>query len=77
MKISKKTRDWMVQQVKMMHNTDSLAVMRRAYKDAGLSETRFNWDVLLQCGAHPGYAGGITDDHIDTALRAVMRELTH
>ncbi len=49
------------------------------YKKGDLSPERFRWD-LLHCAANSGaidyhslYIGGLNDNHIDTALRAITK----
>lgn len=45
------------------------------YKARGLSEMRFRWDVLHACCISTGflYNAGLNDDHIDTALRKIVK----
>ena len=47
-----------------------------------VNAVRFRWDMFYNgCRARPGglsfelYDGGINDDHVDTVLRNVMKEL--
>ena len=46
------------------------------YKAAGLSQTRFRWDVAHKAGLTPFFCRVIypyaSDSHIDTALRKAM-----
>lgn len=43
----------------------------------GQTPMRIRWDILWSAlGREPlGYSGGLTDEHIDTALRRIMREM--
>lgn len=49
------------------------------YKDQGLSPKRFRWDCAYAARLTPWICDNIysyaDDDHIDTALRSIMRDL--
>jgi hypothetical protein len=54
---------------------------QRQYKDAGLSDRRFRWDVLHAskydiCRLYSNECGGLNDTHIDTALRRAVASAT-
>lgn len=36
---------------------------------------RYRWDLLWASRAHPGYDNGVTDVHVDTALRSIVPPL--
>lgn len=49
-----------------------------AYKEAGLSDIRYRWDLFWAVQKHfktddhrPSEFSGLSDDHIDTALRKI------
>ena len=49
---------------------------RDKYKERGLSDMRFRWDILHWSGADiSGFYKYLSDDHIDTALRKIADEL--
>lgn len=50
-----------------------------AYKNSGLSDKRFHWDMLRQAGLITWICDNVysyaNDDHIDTALRQYFNKL--
>jgi hypothetical protein len=62
---------------------DKIAAHKEALRGDGRVkdlEMRFRWDLLWASGLSPWmsavlYPTGVNDDHIDTALRKVVREL--
>ena len=57
-------------------NLDSL---RTAYANSGLSDMRFRWDLLYAAKLSPWISANLyhylNDNHIDTALRNILKEL--
>lgn len=53
--------------------------LRKAYKDAGLTDKRYRWDLSYRAGLTPWFCsevyGYANDDHIDTALRSIVPAL--
>ena len=54
----------------LIHHSEKLY---KAYQEAGLSDERYRWDLLLRSGMSTNvyYHNGLNDDHIDTALRNI------
>ena len=50
--------------------TVDVATMRDGYRQRGLSDMRFRWDVLHASGfpTNALYYAGLNDDHIDTGF---------
>ena len=54
----------------LIHHSKEL---HQKYKDAGLSDKRYRWDLLFRSGFSTNvlYHDGLNDDNIDTALRKI------
>ena len=62
----------------MADTISSHPTIERVYRDLGYSPKRCRWDLLWETRisgwiAENIYSTGCTDDHLDTALRAVMK----
>ena len=55
-------------------STIDLAAIAKRYEARGLSATRFRWDMLHASGfdTRELYYRGLTDEHIDTAVRHIV-----
>jgi len=72
---------------KLVQGKVNLAEESKRYKEQGLSDKRFRWDLLRFAGVKIGNSAGtpgpfnlydyLDNTHIDTALKAIVKELMH
>jgi hypothetical protein len=58
--------------------TVDVMVIARNYSNLGHSPMRLRWDIMHASGVatQPLYNAGLNDNHIDTALTKIIKELT-
>ena len=76
MKIKKEHLEYMREKIAPFDNPSE----REQYKASGFTSKRYRWDLLHFAGLTPWlcntlYREGLNDDHIDTALRVIVKDL--
>ena len=73
----KATKDQLAFLVDAIRKVPNVRWIATEYQDRGLSPMRFRWDAFWASKIGTGifYDSGMHDEHIDTTLRAAMREL--
>lgn len=75
MKIKRAHFDYMAEKIAFLDT----AALRAAYRDAGLSLKRYQWDISRQVGLIPYFCDTLytylNDDHVQTALNRIIPAL--
>ena len=78
MKITQADYDVLRTAISPYHSTSKL----QAYIDKDLTQRKYVWDLIHLARTRNGFDvcqfyHYLNDDHIDTALRSILKELTH
>ena len=76
MKIKSEHYTYMLEQIQLISNKMQT---RNEYNKAGLSDRRYRWDLCYAARLTPWICANVysyaNDDHIDTVLRKIVKEL--